>query len=177
MRRVAQSLEPVHLEAHERVDRAELVGDEDLPAGTRDASELRDGERGHANVVENAMAAGEVELRVAERKLHDVALEEPHVGRCVRPARVEVVHTRVDADDLRDAGRQGEGDGSCPAPGVERDLGAGERPEEAPESVGELGSALLLQGKPKVDAHISSLDPSRGWRRPLERPGLNLRPP
>ena len=27
--RVAQALEPVHLEAQERVDRAELIGDED----------------------------------------------------------------------------------------------------------------------------------------------------
>ena len=41
VRRVAQALEAIHLEAQERVDRAELVGDEDLPAGraTRASSE------------------------------------------------------------------------------------------------------------------------------------------
>ena len=59
----------------QRVDRAELVGDEDLPAGAGDARELRDGELGAAHVMEHAVAADEVELRVAERQRHDVALD------------------------------------------------------------------------------------------------------
>ena len=62
MRRVAETLEAIHLEAEERVDRAELVDDEDPAAGLRDAGELRDRELGPADVVEDAVAADEVEL-------------------------------------------------------------------------------------------------------------------
>ncbi len=121
---------------------------------------------GHADVVENAMAAHDVELRVAERERHDVALDEADVGGRVRAAGVEVVGTRVDADDLGDERGEGERHRPRPAAGVERDLVAGERAEQAPDAVGEIRRALLLQREPKVDAHASS---PRERARELER--------
>ena len=86
MGRVAQPLEAIHLETQERIDRAELIGDEDLAAGPRDARELRDGELRAAHMVEDAMAADEVELRVAEGKARDVALVEADVRRAAARA-------------------------------------------------------------------------------------------
>ena len=74
VRRVAQALESVLLEVDERIDRAELIGDEDPCRRTRDPRELRDGELGPADVMEDAMAADEIELRIAERQRHHVAL-------------------------------------------------------------------------------------------------------
>ncbi len=90
------------------------------------------------------MAAGEVELRIAERKPHDVAFEESHVVRRARPRRVEIVDTRVDSDGLGDVGRERESDGSRATAGIECHLVAGERPEQASEAIGEIRSSLLL---------------------------------
>ena len=66
MRRVARALEPVELEAPDRVDVAELVGDQDAPAGPRHARELGDDELRATDVVEDAQAADEVEVAVRE---------------------------------------------------------------------------------------------------------------
>ncbi len=153
VRRVAQMLEAILLEAQERVDRAELVGDEDLPAGTRDARELGDGELGPAHVMQHAVAADEVELRVAERQAHHVGFLEADVRRRRRAPRLEVVHARVDADDLGDVRRECEGDGTGAAAGVERGLVAGERPQQPPHPLREVVASPLLEREPQLDAH------------------------
>ena len=62
VRRVAQPLEPVHLQAPQRVDRAELIGDEDASPEPGHAGELRHGELGTADVVEDPDAGRDVEL-------------------------------------------------------------------------------------------------------------------
>ena len=50
-------LEAILLEAQERVDRAELIGDEDLPTGACNRRKLGDGQLGSAYVMKYAMAA------------------------------------------------------------------------------------------------------------------------
>src|SRR4029079_11121241 len=97
VRRVPHALETVHLETDERVDRPELIGDEDPAARSCHASELGDRESRLADVVKNAVAAHEVERGVAERELHYVALDQPNIGGRVRAARREGVGPRVPA--------------------------------------------------------------------------------
>src|SRR5262249_1932536 len=153
--RVAQALEAVQLERLHGIDRAELVGDEDLSAGPRDAGELRDGELRTPNVVQHSMAAREVELRVAEGKAHDVAFDEAHVRRRLLTPDLEVVRSRVDSDDLVDEQRERERQRSRATTRVESNLVPAERPEEPAHAVGEVGRALFLECQPQLDAHAT----------------------
>ncbi len=171
--RVTQMLEAILLEAQKRVDGAELIGDEDLPAGTRDARELRDGELWPAHVMQHAVAADEVELRVAEGEAHDVGLLEADVGRRRRAAGLEVVHARIDTDDLRDVRSECEGDGTGTAAGVQHRFVAGERPQQPPNPLREVVASPLLESEPQLDAHVRAPPrrararvraPRRAWR-------------
>jgi hypothetical protein len=64
VRGVARALESVHLEAAQRVHRAELIGDEDAPSRTRHAGQLGHDELRTPDVVEHAEAGREIEGRV-----------------------------------------------------------------------------------------------------------------
>ena len=81
VRRVARPLEPVVLEAPDRVDVAELVDEEDAAAGPGHAGELRDDELGPVRVVQDAKATDEVEVAVRERQRLRVVGDERAVRR------------------------------------------------------------------------------------------------
>src|SRR5262245_45112028 len=164
MRGVAKPLEAVHLEAQQRVGRPELIRDEDAAARPRDARQLGDGELRPANVMQDSVAAAEIELRIAERQRHDVALEQPHVRGSRRTAGLEVLGVGVDADDLGHEGREREGQGARPAARVERDLVARERREEVTHALGEVGRPLLLQRQPQLETHAPSVAASERAR-------------
>ena len=135
--RIAQALEAVLLEAPERVDRAELIRDEDAAAGPCDAGQLRDGELGPPHVVQEPKAARDVEAPITERERRHLALLEAHVLGSDRAARLEVVGVGVDADDLAHARRERERERPHAAARVERDLGARERAEQPADALRE----------------------------------------
>jgi hypothetical protein len=100
------------------------------------------------DVVKDAMAADEIELRIPERELHDVTLLEANVRRRRRSRNLEVLHARVDADDLRHDRGERERDRARSTPGVEGVLVSGERAEEASHTLSEVVASLLLEREP-----------------------------
>ena len=144
-RRVALALEPVELEAAQRVDVAQLVDDEHPAARADDARELGHDELRPRGVVEHPQAAGEVERPVPERQRGDVPLDERAVGRRLLACRREQPDVQVDARHGLHVRRDREGERPGAAPGVEHVLVALERGEDALDRVGERGGALLLQ--------------------------------
>ena len=106
MRRVARALEPVELEAADRVDVAELVREQDAPARPRDPRELGDDELRPPDVVEDAEAADEVEVAVREVERLGVPDDERAALGGVLPRGGEVVLGGVDPDDLADERRE-----------------------------------------------------------------------
>jgi hypothetical protein len=102
MRWIAETLEPIHLEASQRIDRPELVGDEHTASGPSDPHQLGYRELRAADVVENAETTRDVERRVAERERCDVALDEADVGGSALAAGIEVIGSRVRGDDVAD---------------------------------------------------------------------------
>ncbi len=153
MGRISQPLEAVHLEAAERVDRAELVRDQDAPAQAGHAYELRHSELGTPHVVKGAVTCCDVERAVVERQRHSVALDEAHVRRRSSPSRLEVLRVDIHAHDLGHVGSERERERAGAAAGVEHGLVAGEGAEKATHTVGEVGSSLLLERQPQRDAH------------------------
>jgi hypothetical protein len=126
MRRVAQVLEPIHLHAQQRIDRSQLIGDEDSSARASNACQLRDGQLRASYVVQHAMAAREVEARVVEGKLCYVTLDEADVVGRSDTAGLEVVGSCVDTHDLEDVRSKSEGERSGTTAGVESCLRPGE---------------------------------------------------
>jgi hypothetical protein len=109
---VPHALETVHLETDERVDRPELIGDEDPAAGRVTRGELGDREARLADVVKNAVAAHEVERGVAERScITSPSTRRTLAGAFGRPG-VEVVGSRVHAHHLGDVRRERERNGA-----------------------------------------------------------------
>ena len=156
MGRVAEPLEAIHLDAQERIDRAELIRDEELPAGSRDAGELGDGELGAPHVMENTMTADEIELGVAVGEAHHVGLFEAGILGRGRARGLEILDTRVDADDLRHLRSESERHGAGAASSVEDRLVPRERPEEPAQALREVGAPLLLQGQAQLHAHVAA---------------------
>ena len=152
VRRVARALEAVELEAPRRVDVAELVGEQDPPAGPGDARDLGHDELRPADVVEHAQAADEVEVPVRERKRLRVSQHErAPVRRVLARGGREVLLGGVDADDLADERRERVGERAGAAADVERALVTAERREQGLDPGLELGVALGLERAAVLD--------------------------
>ena len=144
MRRVARPLEAVQLERLERIDRRDLVDDEQRAAEARDPRELRQGELGPGDVVQDVAHPGQVERAVRERERRHVALDEADVAAGLEPLAplLEQLGHELDGDDLADERGESEREGARAGAGVERPLLAGQREEVADACSEVLGTGV-----------------------------------
>ncbi len=120
--RVTKAFEAIHLQAPERIDRAEVIGDEHASPWPRDPGKLGHRELRAAHVVENPDAGRDVEGRIREGQRGRVSLDETDVRRGKLAPGVQEFGSRVDRDDLADVGSEREREGAGARAGVERDL-------------------------------------------------------
>ena len=175
VRRVAEPFEAVH---------APCSGsDRPSRAGPRSGSVRRDGRRGRARTW-RARAGGRgggrgESTRGRTRRSRTGApsrrlLEQADVRRRGRPARLEVLGARVDADDLGDVLGQCERERSRSATGVERDLRPRERPQQPPHALSARSDArsswsasrrsTLTSSALRSRARARARAPRRAWR-------------
>jgi hypothetical protein len=101
------------------------------------------------NVVEQALTAGDVEAPVLEGERGPVGLDELGVGGSKLARRLQVLAVGVRADHLAHMWCEGKCERAGAAAGVERELGTGEREEQALDAGGEVRSTLFLKRKAK----------------------------
>src|SRR5688572_547960 len=106
--------------------------------------------------MQHTVTADEIELRVTERKCHDVGLLEADVRRRGLASGLEVVGAGVDPDDFRDVRSKRECESTRTAAGVQRGLVPRERTEQPAYSSCQVFASTLLQGEPQLDAHVRS---------------------
>jgi hypothetical protein len=165
--RIAGTLEAVPLEAGDRIDVAELVGEQDPAATASDSGELGDDELRTADVVEDPQTAHEVEVAVGERERLRVADDEAAAGRRVLASRFEVLLGRVDAHHVADQWGERVRERAGAASHVERPFVARDRGEQPPKASLELGLALGLERTAVLDPVRRRAPPS--WSAPARR--------
>ena len=132
-RRIAGALELRQLDRCERVDRRDLVDDEDGPAGARDAHELGDEQLGPARVVQRAQRPGEIERERVEWQVLAVRHDDLDVRRGIRACSLGELLVDLDRDDLAHARGKRERERARAGADVEHPLVAREG-EEVPSA-------------------------------------------
>ena len=131
VRRIPSPLEAIEVERGQRIDRGDLVVDEDTPARCRDPRELGDRRLWMRNVMQRAPRAGEIERARVEREVRRVTFDERDVLGRPFTGPLEELGDDVHAHDLTDERRQRECKRARTGPAVDRTLVSGRRDEGA----------------------------------------------
>ncbi len=156
-RRMARTFEAVQLECSQRVDRRELVGDQDRAAGPRHTRELGDEQLRALSVVQRAHAGGDVELERPERELLAVSDQGFDVRRRRCSSTLDGVRVAIDGHHLPHARRECKRECAGARTDVEGAFVAG-HVEQPVEDRGKLGGPRGLQRRTAL---------SLGHRRPF----------
>ncbi len=156
---MTRTFEAVQLERRQRVDRRELVGDQDRAAGPRHTRELGDEQLWALSVVQRTHAGGDVELERPERELLAVPDEGFDICRRRCSSTLDGVRIAIDRHHFTHARRECKRECAGTRTDVERPF-VTSYVEQAVEDRGKLGGPRSLQCRTAL---------SLGHRRPFVR--------